>query len=245
MNSEATKVLKDNRPTYFLNEKDTLIRLMMGRHGYRRVDKVGDANFVLFTGGPDICPLLYGETRHPRTSSSLVRDRSDINLLRRCKSPQEQVKIGICRGAQFLNVMVGNGTLWQHADNHDKGYHDAIDDKGNIIRVSSTHHQVMLPGEEGKTLLHSFESTRLEADTWEWDLDKPEDCDQPEVILYLEQNTLCFQPHPELQETENNACRRSFFNLLDEYFLSKAQSDATKAFMQSMSKYKVNKDKVA
>lgn len=243
--SSDLKIKMDKRPTYFINETDKDIRIMMGQNGYRRVDKVGDADFVLFTGGPDVCPLLYGETKHPRTNASLLRDRRDINLLRRCKSPQEQVKVGICRGAQFLNVMVGNGTLWQHVDKHDKGYHDAIDNQGSIIRVSSTHHQVMQPGIDGKTLLHSFESTKMEADSWEWELDKAEDCDQPEVVLYLEQNTLCFQPHPEIRETENNACCKLFFDLLDEYFLNKSQSEAVAAHKKTMSHFTSSKKKVS
>jgi putative glutamine amidotransferase len=67
---------------------------------------------VLLTGGADVDPKLYGETRHPTFESAEAgRDAFEIAL------SQAAVRAGtpllaICRGMQVLNVAMG-GTLFQ------------------------------------------------------------------------------------------------------------------------------------
>lgn len=236
----------DDRPTYFIYDPyntQLAYRNMMEKRGYKRETKQSEADFVLFTGGPDIHPFLYGETRHEKTIPSLTRDRDDIRILRNCGDSRSQVKIGICRGAQFLNVMVANGSLYQNVDGHDKGYHDASDGGGNLIRVSSTHHQQMIPGPNAKIILKAAETTKWEADSWFWDVNvakgEKNNWDDPEVIYYPEENMLCFQPHPEFDDPENQACQEFFFLALEEHFLSSKQIEALDKFMAK------NKKKVA
>lgn len=67
---------------------------------------------VLVTGGEDVHPQLYGEEPDPRLGTvSLYRDYSDLLLLHLAVARRKAV-LGICRGAQLLNVSLG-GTLIQ------------------------------------------------------------------------------------------------------------------------------------
>ena len=61
---------------------------------------------------PDVSPSSYGETPlRPEWSGDRVRDLYEIDLLWECVIQQKPV-LGVCRGAQLINVAFG-GTLWQ------------------------------------------------------------------------------------------------------------------------------------
>ncbi len=66
---------------------------------------------VLLTGGEDVDPVHYGADLHPTTSASGERDAYELTLLRHAFARDLPV-LGICRGAQLLNVAAG-GTLMQ------------------------------------------------------------------------------------------------------------------------------------
>ena len=68
---------------------------------------------LLLTGGKDVDPAFYGQQPHPRTDQpARQRDAWEFGLLRAALQRQLPV-LGICRGAQVLNVALG-GTLHQH-----------------------------------------------------------------------------------------------------------------------------------
>ncbi len=70
---------------------------------------------VLLTGGGDLEPSRYGADRRPETD--LVdpeRDASELALVAAARARGLPI-LGICRGAQLLNVAYG-GTLHQHLD---------------------------------------------------------------------------------------------------------------------------------
>jgi putative glutamine amidotransferase len=68
---------------------------------------------LLLTGGKDIDPAVYGQDPHPATDEpARQRDAFEFALLRVALQRGLPV-LGICRGAQVLNVALG-GTLHQH-----------------------------------------------------------------------------------------------------------------------------------
>jgi gamma-glutamyl-gamma-aminobutyrate hydrolase PuuD len=99
-------------------------------------------DFVVFTGGADISPSLYGATPHSQTYPSRYRDEIDTSVYNAC-NPSKTKFIGICRGAQFLTAMYG-GVLNQHVEKH-VGYHPIITDDKRSFKINSVHHQTCLP----------------------------------------------------------------------------------------------------
>jgi gamma-glutamyl-gamma-aminobutyrate hydrolase PuuD len=68
---------------------------------------------VVLAGGPDIAPDRYGAAAHERTGQPRPeRDSAELAVLRRALERGIPV-LGVCRGAQILNVGLG-GTLVQH-----------------------------------------------------------------------------------------------------------------------------------
>jgi putative glutamine amidotransferase len=68
---------------------------------------------LVFSGGSDLDPELYGEEAHPETDG-VVRERDDFELeLMRAALARDLPVLAICRGSQVLNVALG-GDLEQH-----------------------------------------------------------------------------------------------------------------------------------
>ena len=68
---------------------------------------------LIFSGGADLDPTLYGQDPHPETSGiHEERDRSELALLEGALARDMPV-LAICRGSQVLNVARG-GDLVQH-----------------------------------------------------------------------------------------------------------------------------------
>ena len=68
---------------------------------------------LILTGGRDVDPRTYGHDPHPRTDEpDLDRDAWEFAVLDAALRRRTPV-LGICRGAQILNVALG-GTLHQH-----------------------------------------------------------------------------------------------------------------------------------
>lgn len=66
----------------------------------------------LFTGGHDVSPELYGAQCSPRCAeTSPERDALETLLFREAYALDKPI-LGICRGIQFMNAVMG-GTLWQ------------------------------------------------------------------------------------------------------------------------------------
>jgi gamma-glutamyl-gamma-aminobutyrate hydrolase PuuD len=76
-------------------------------------DVVDRLDGVLLSGGPDVAADRYGAPAHPRTSPPRCdRDTAELAVLDRALARGLPV-LGVCRGAQLLNVGLG-GTLHQH-----------------------------------------------------------------------------------------------------------------------------------
>jgi len=119
---------------------------------------------VLLTGGPDLDPELYGAPRHPQLGPT---DRAiDAFELALCRNADERgiPILGICRGAQLLNV-ARHGSLHQHIpeissgaiehrqiDPGDRATHEVLvapdsglaqTTGGGPVQVNSFHHQAI------------------------------------------------------------------------------------------------------
>ncbi len=75
-------------------------------------DYARELDALVLMGGSDVCPATYGETAlDPRWNGDRIRDEYEIALLRAFVKERKPV-LGVCRGAQVINVAMG-GTLYQ------------------------------------------------------------------------------------------------------------------------------------
>lgn len=171
------------------------------------VDDITTADIVVFTGGEDVDPLLYGATKDPKTFSNLERDLYEKAMFE--KITPNQLVIGVCRGSQFLCVMNG-GKLIQHVGGHAIfGTHGITNNGGIEYDITSTHHQMQYP----------YELDNKEYDILYWasnrrsgmycgdgiDEDMMFEEVEPEIVLYHKDNMpkcLAIQGHPEYMRKE-------------------------------------------
>ena len=78
---------------------------------------LGRLDAVILSGGPDLHPSAYGALPHPELGPTEPElDRFELELARAADAAAVPL-LGICRGAQALNVARG-GTLHQHVEGH-------------------------------------------------------------------------------------------------------------------------------
>lgn len=105
-----------------------------------KAESLDKADFVLFTGGADVSPELYGEIASSKTHSSPVRDLREVEVYLEAVAKGIPM-VGVCRGFQFLHVMNG-GHLYQDVDNHGQSHYIFDhEQQERIENASSTHHQ--------------------------------------------------------------------------------------------------------
>ncbi|MBC8124234.1 MAG: gamma-glutamyl-gamma-aminobutyrate hydrolase family protein [Candidatus Kapabacteria bacterium] len=123
-----------------------------------------ECNGLLLSGGPDVDPQRYNEPEKRSACGpiDLVRDELEFALVKEARELSLPV-LGVCRGAQLLNVAYG-GTLYAdiptaHPSNIEHRQIDSVDsshavhvEPGSIIRriagvfdaqVNSAHHQAV------------------------------------------------------------------------------------------------------
>lgn len=173
---------------------------MLGRAKCRRAATPDDADLVIFTGGEDVNPLLYGKQPHSTTCYDNRRDEIDMALYEKCVTEGIPM-FGVCRGAQFLHVMNG-GKLYQDIDRH-QGAHMMYDPIARRVlrNVSSVHHQSCIPNTEGGQVI--LGECNISSKRW---LD---DCNfrtgtAMDVEAYWYPDTFCLgvQGHPEYKGYE-------------------------------------------
>lgn len=190
---------------------------MFADAGFKGATGVEDADIICFTGGEDVDPSLYGEEAIPETYCNPARDEREAEIYGEAAGLGKPM-CGICRGAQFINVMNG-GKLWQDVNNHARaGGHDVLDVRTGEIKknMTSTHHQMMIPAADGEILAVASLSTKKKSMSETRLLPAPEENGDVEVVWYQGSNSLAFQPHPEFAQGE---CRKYFLDLVDEYIL--------------------------
>jgi putative glutamine amidotransferase len=116
---------------------------------------------VFLTGGHDIHPQLYGEAQRPTTEEVCERlDATELRLVELARLHKIPL-LGICRGAQILNVAHEGGTLYQDLptdkpsdiDHHNHGKHDPLDRLHTIdIKRASVLGSIMLEGKDDPSI---------------------------------------------------------------------------------------------
>lgn len=130
----------------------------------------GSYDLVLFTGGSDVNPALYGES-NTRSHPHEARDQLCMRIYKRFigKIPM----VGICRGLQFLWVASG-GKMIQHIENAHEQWHSIyvangwLNKEGGMFEThtNSYHHQGLRldgPIPEGWDIVATAEDGIVEA----------------------------------------------------------------------------------
>ena len=176
-----------------------------------------EADVVLFTGGEDVDPSLYGAKKHRATSSNLDRDLEERAIFGKVKP--KQLCLGICRGSQFLCVMNG-GILVQHCIGHAIGRTHVITNGEEKYHITSTHHQMQYPFVlDSKDYDMLFWSSGVLFSPPEGDGIDPRlviSKGDPEIVLYHKEGLpkcLAVQGHPEM--IPNSPVAKMISNLIN------------------------------
>jgi len=108
-------------------------------------------DLVVFTGGADVTPKIYGHEKSRLTTNSEMRDYHEKHIFMTALEFGIPMA-GICRGMQWLNCMAG-GFMIQHVESHNLcGSHHALSYTGQGIKINSLHHQMCVPPDDGYIL---------------------------------------------------------------------------------------------
>ena len=161
------------------------------------VDNIGDAQIVIFTGGEDVDPKLYGAKKHMTTFSNPERDEYELKMFKQVRN--NQLAIGICRGSQFLCVANGGKLVQNIAGHAIYGTHQMTNGEMSYD-ITSTHHQMQYPFNLNKKDYDILYYTNISYE-FQGDGIEPEKipCDV-EICLYHKKDMpkcLAIQGHPE------------------------------------------------
>lgn len=181
---------------------------LFAKAGFERAVSVEEADVVVFIGGVDVNPELYGERAIAQTQMpSPARDNLEIEVYKKCIELGKPM-YGICRGAQFLHVM-NDGTLWQHVEGHagpDHYIYDTEDDC--LVMATSLHHQMLALNDRIDVLAVCKDQISKKFHSADMVLDLEKEGSNASVEIEIEAgiywDTRCFfvQGHPEVGSEE-------------------------------------------
>lgn len=158
--------------------------------------KLSQVDLVVFTGGSDVSPYVYGEEPNGARGCDSIRDDLEVTLYHAAKFHKIPC-VGICRGGQLLNVLNGGKMIQDLAATISGDVEmDVFDGRNLIVRVD--HHQGILARED------------VFVDGQAWLSDVVVDY----AVWYPETKDLCFQPHP---EWGHKGTEEYFFELVKKY----------------------------
>lgn len=165
---------------------------------------IAEADIVLFTGGEDVNPELYGHEALPETYFTKSRDAYEVKAWK-CIRP-DQCVVGICRGLQLINVLYG-GILVQDVNDHALGYTHEMHNSSYTYEITSLHHQMVYPWTIDKDKFDILYWTNPRSCGYYAGFDINKDYfyeyGEPEVVLYHSDDlptALGIQGHPEMMQ---------------------------------------------
>jgi hypothetical protein len=168
-----------------------------GKPWYMTFQKTSDfenADAIMFTGGEDINPVLYGEKEGRNTHGiSRHRDAVEVGYFYRARD-RKMPMIGICRGAQLLCAMAG-GKLVQ--DMRHPHRHFITTDKGERFLINSMHHQMMYPLNTKHKLIAWTEGLSPHYEAGDGSPMEVPEKKEPEIVYFEDIKGLAVQGHPE------------------------------------------------
>lgn len=143
-----------------------------------------ESDGLLLTGGSDIDPTVYGQKKEGKTDDAdTKRDETEI-ILTKTAIDEGLPFLGLCRGAQMLNVALG-GELIQLVDHENAKVYGELANRqlhhnaqvipntlawqilageeqtrSTVVSVNSAHHQAINPDHLGKDLVVSMVSLK-------------------------------------------------------------------------------------
>lgn len=190
---------------------------LMTEAGYTKAKDLTDADVVVFTGGSDISPTLYGQKNVFSGGIDERRDSVEVAIYHDAVE-RGLVLFGICRGAQFLHAMNG-GKLWQDVNNHSRTH--SIVDVAEDVTVDSTslHHQMLQVNADIEVVAVAQEQVATRFRDATTDIRIPEDTDSEleiEAGAYPKTKSFFVQGHPEIGSAEY---RSWCMTRLNDYYL--------------------------
>lgn len=124
---------------------------------------VSNLDGIIFTGGQDVNPLLYGKEPTPHLQEMYpIRDTWEQALFH--AATQKNIPIlAVCRGFQLVNILLG-GTIYQDIEEYPISGHHAVQHSQTGNRMIYPHHSIVIkPG----TISHQlFDSEKIHVNSW-------------------------------------------------------------------------------
>lgn len=176
-------------------------------------EKIG---LVVFTGGEDVDPSIYGE-KNVSSYSNISRDEEEVALWKIARDHNIPIG-GICRGAQLICALSG-GRLIQDVSGHTQshkvmwrlpaGFNRLVGESPESI--TSSHHQMQypwnLPSEDFEVLAWSVSPRsnhyRMSDGTIYIEYADDQLKMEPDVVWYRKTGAIAIQYHPEWMDEEN------------------------------------------
>jgi len=180
-------------------------------------NNVTDFDLIIFSGGEDINPAIYGGNTQDVYGYNEERDKIELTILDRALTKKVKV-LGVCRGHQLINAYMGTKLVQDiytkfkksHEGRHSLNYHSELSLIKYILQgeeVNSMHHQGFEPGGCRLTITSTYENI-------------VESCEHPDIITT--------QFHPEFFE-EKKSIR--FFENINRWVRSR--QDLEREIMES------------
>jgi len=214
---------QQNKPNVILIGGDVYYRRLLRDAGKKAIainaisdiaKYADDCAAVMFTGGADVHPDLYGGTHLNISYVDEQRDRRDITVLDECRKYGIRAT-GICRGFQFLNVMCG-GKMYQHIDKHAGCMHDVLyPATGEVSFVTSTHHQLVSLPHDAIPIAWSYPNmSKTYIGPYAIEVNGPHH--EIESAIFPNKNVFGVQFHPELMR-EKSPGRVYYVQILSDF----------------------------